>query len=308
LEALIIKDLYKTYSNGKYVLKGVDLAVPEGDFFALLGPNGAGKTTIINIITSLTYKTDGSIKVFGHDFDLQANLAKSFIGIVPQEFNINMFETCSNILINQAGYYGITRKEAIIRTEKYLKSVKLWDRKDDIARTLSGGMKRRLMIARALVHEPRLLILDEPTAGVDIEIRRSMWNLLREINDIGMTIILTTHYLEEAESLCRNIAIIDEGKIIENDSISNIVKKLSQQSFIFNLSNSCNKRPNIENFKVSMKSENEIEVRVSSHQNLNDVFQEFSKQGIEISSMRAKSNRLEELFISYVDAKRNDDE
>ncbi len=305
MKALKISNLFKTYSNGKDVIKGIDLDVHTGDFFALLGPNGAGKTTIINIITSLTSKSSGLVKIFDYDFDTHKNQCKSFIGVVPQEFNINMFETCSNILINQAGYYGVSRKTAIYRTEKYLKALRLWDRRNDIARTLSGGMKRRLMIARALVHEPKLLILDEPTAGVDIEIRRSMWDLLREINDDGMTIILTTHYLEEAESLCKNIAIIDEGIIIENDSIANVVKKLSHQIFILTLSKPCLKNPTINNFKSSLRNDCEIEVSVSSDQNINDLFLSLSNQNIEISSIRARSNRLEELFISYVDGKDN---
>lgn len=224
LEALVIKQLRKVYANGLEALKNIDLTVEAGDFFALLGPNGAGKTTAIGIITSLINKTSGQISVFGRDFDRHRDAAKACIGVVPQEINVNVFETCATILINQAGYYGVPRRLAQARTEKYLRALSLWDRRDDIARTLSGGMKRRLMIARALVHEPRLLMLDEPTAGVDIEIRRSMWQLMRELNERGMTIILTTHYLEEAESLCRNIAIIDEGRIIENDSMVSVVR------------------------------------------------------------------------------------
>ena len=232
MDALVIQDLQKVYRSGVEALKGIDLTVREGDFFALLGPNGAGKTTAIGIVTSLIKKTRGSVTVFGYDLERDREAAKSCIGVVPQEINLNMFERCDHTLINQAGYYGVPAALARERTEKYLKALHLWDRRASIARTLSGGMKRRLMIARALVHEPRLLILDEPTAGVDIEIRRSMWDFMREINAAGVTIILTTHYLEEAESLCRNIAIIDEGRIIENDSMSNVISKLQREAFV----------------------------------------------------------------------------
>ena len=275
----------------------------EGDFFALLGPNGAGKTTVIGIVTSLVNKTSGTVSVFGHNMDEQCEAAKTCIGIVPQEVNLNMFEKNENILINQAGYYGVPRSIAKKRAEKYLKAVHLWDRRDDIARNLSGGMKRRLMIARALVHEPRLLILDEPTAGVDIEIRRSMWELMREINDIGMTIILTTHYLEEAESLCRNIAIIDEGKIIENDAMANVVSKLQREVFVLTMKDFMQSPPVIEGYEVRLRNKYEIEVEVAKEQGLNGLFNAISNQSLHVSSMRTRSNRLEELFMRLVENK-----
>ena len=281
-------------------LSGIDLVVREGDFFALLGPNGAGKTTAIGIVTSLVNKTSGTVSVFGHDIDKEGEAAKACIGVVPQEVNLNMFEKNENILINQAGYYGVPRSVAKQRAEKYLKAVHLWDRRDDIARNLSGGMKRRLMIARALVHEPRLLILDEPTAGVDIEIRRSMWELMREINGIGMTIILTTHYLEEAESLCRNIAIIDEGKLIENDSMENVVSKLQREVFVLTLRDSMQQPPVLDGYEVRLRNNHEIEVEVAKEQGLNGLFEAISNKSLHVSSMRTRSNRLEELFMRLV--------
>ncbi|MCZ6826794.1 MAG: ABC transporter ATP-binding protein, partial [Gammaproteobacteria bacterium] len=235
MKALSISGLQKTYGNGVHALKGIDLEVEEGDFFALLGPNGAGKTTAIGIVTSLVNKTAGKVSVFDYDIDQDLDGAKACIGVVPQEINFNQFEKVSNVVLNQAGYYGIPRPLARVRAEKYLRQLQLWDKRQDLSRNLSGGMKRRLMIARALVHEPRLLILDEPTAGVDIEIRRSMWEFIRRINDQGTTIILTTHYLEEAESLCRNVAIIDEGKIVVNDRMSRVLRKLQLETFVFNL-------------------------------------------------------------------------
>ncbi len=303
LDALVIKQLRKVYANGLEALKGIDLTVEDGDFFALLGPNGAGKTTAIGIITSLINKTSGQVSVFGRDLDRHRDAAKARIGVVPQEINLNVFETCSTILINQAGYYGVRRRLAKVRAEKYLRALYLWDRRDDIARTLSGGMKRRLMIARALVHEPRLLMLDEPTAGVDIEIRRSMWELMREINDLGMTIILTTHYLEEAESLCRNIAIIDEGRIIENDTMVSVVSKLQREIFVLTLQESVNEAPRLDGYKVRLRNEHEIEVEVSNEQDLNALFGTLSANGLHVSSMRSKSNRLEELFMGLVERK-----
>ncbi len=303
LDALVIKQLRKVYANGLEALKGIDLTVEDGDFFALLGPNGAGKTTAIGIITSLINKTSGQVSVFGRDLDRHRDAAKARIGVVPQEINLNVFETCSTILINQAGYYGVRRRLAKVRAEKYLRALYLWDRRDDIARTLSGGMKRRLMIARALVHEPRLLMLDEPTAGVDIEIRRSMWELMREINDLGMTIILTTHYLEEAESLCRNIAIIDEGRIIENDTMASVVSKLQREIFVLTLQESVNEAPRLDGYKVRLRNEHEIEVEVSNEQDLNALFGTLSANGLHVSSMRSKSNRLEELFMGLVERK-----
>jgi len=278
------------------------LDVPEGEFFALLGPNGAGKTTAIGIVTSLVNKTSGSVKVFDHDIDDELETAKSCIGLVPQEINFNMFETCLTIVVNQAGFYGIPRGLAKQRAEKYLKQLQLWDKRNSIARSLSGGMKRRLMIARALMHEPRLLILDEPTAGVDIEIRRSMWIFLREINDSGTTIILTTHYLEEAENLCRQVAIIDGGRIIERDTMANVLRKLQTEIFVFNLRASLVSPPVLAGFTAKLIDDHTIEVEVSKDQTLNDIFAQLSRHGLEVTSMRNKVNRLEELFIRLVDA------
>jgi ABC-2 type transport system ATP-binding protein len=300
-QALVLRQLTKVYKNGVKALKGIDLEVEEGDFFALLGPNGAGKTTAIGIITSLVNKTGGVVEVFGHDIDKELEVAKSCIGLVPQEINFNLFETLFTIVVNQAGFYGIPRPLARKRAEIYLKQLQLWERRNSIARTLSGGMKRRLMIARALMHEPRLLILDEPTAGVDIENRRSMWEFLRNINLHGTTIILTTHYLEEAESLCRNIAIIDGGKIIERDSMPNVLRKLQTEVFVFNLRDSRTEAPSMPGFKPVLANDHTLEIEVSKSQSLNDIFAQFSAQGIEITSMRNKVNRLEELFIRLVD-------
>jgi ABC-2 type transport system ATP-binding protein len=303
MDALLINGLQKTYKNGVAALKGIDLRVNEGDFYALLGPNGAGKTTVIGIVTSLVNKSGGRVEVFGYDLDRQREAVKSCIGVVPQEVNLNMFERNFNTLVNQAGYYGVPRRTARIRAEKYLKALHLWDRRDDIARALSGGMKRRLMIARALVHEPRLLILDEPTAGVDIEIRRSMWELMREINDSGVTIILTTHYLEEAESLCRNIGIIDEGRIIENDTMANVIRKLQREAFVLTLQDRIAEAPKLDGYAVRLRNDHEIEVEVTKGQGLNRLFAELSAQALQVSSMRTKTNRLEELFIRLVEHK-----
>lgn len=301
MDALLIKGLQKTYSNGVAALKGIDLTVKEGDFYALLGPNGAGKTTAIGIVTSLVNKSSGTVRVFGYDLDRQREAVKSCIGVVPQEVNLNMFERNFNTLVNQAGYYGVPRSIARTRAEKYLKALHLWDRRDDIARTLSGGMKRRLMIARALVHEPKLLILDEPTAGVDIEIRRSMWELMRDINDSGVTIILTTHYLEEAESLCRNIGIIDEGHIIENDTMANVIRKLQREAFVLTMQERIAEAPQLNGYAVRLRNDHEIEVEVSRGQGLNRLFAELSAQSLQVSSMRTKTNRLEELFVRLVE-------
>jgi len=301
MDALVIKDLRKVYRSGVEALKGIDLTVREGDFFALLGPNGAGKTTAIGIITSLVRKTGGSVSVFGHDIEQQRDAAKACIGVVPQEINLNMFERNDHTLINQAGYYGVPKGIATARAEKYLKALHLWDRRAGIARTLSGGMKRRLMIARALVHEPKLLILDEPTAGVDIEIRRSMWDFMREINAAGTTIILTTHYLEEAESLCRNIAIIDEGRIIENDTMANVIGKLQLEVFVLSLKEPVSSAPPLAAYTVRLRNEREIEVEVVKGQGLNEVFTQLSSLGLHVTSMRTKTNRLEELFIRLVE-------
>jgi ABC-2 type transport system ATP-binding protein len=301
MDALVLKNLRKVYKNGVEALKGIDLVVREGDFFALLGPNGAGKTTAIGIITSLIRKSGGSASVFGYDIERDREAAKACIGVVPQEINLNMFERNDNTLVNQAGYYGVPAAVAKGRAEKYLRALHLWDRRHDVARTLSGGMKRRLMIARALVHEPRLLILDEPTAGVDIEIRRSMWDFMREINASGVTIILTTHYLEEAESLCRNIAIIDEGRIIENDSMKNVIGKLQLESFVLSLQEPIQQPPVLNGYAVRLRNEHEIEVDVAKGQGLNGVFESLSAQSLHVSSMRTKTNRLEELFIRLVE-------
>jgi ABC-2 type transport system ATP-binding protein len=303
MDALVLKNLRKVYKNGVEALKGIDLVVREGDFFALLGPNGAGKTTAIGIITSLIRKSSGSVSVFGYDIERDRDAAKACIGVVPQEINLNMFERNDNTLVNQAGYYGVPASVAKARAEKYLRALHLWDRRHDVARTLSGGMKRRLMIARALVHEPRLLILDEPTAGVDIEIRRSMWDFMREINASGVTIILTTHYLEEAESLCRNIAIIDEGRIIENDSMKNVIGKLQLESFVLSLQEPIQQPPPLDGYAVRLRNEHEIEVDVAKGQGLNGVFEALSAQSLHVSSMRTKTNRLEELFIRLVEDK-----
>ncbi|HUL83787.1 MAG TPA: ABC transporter ATP-binding protein [Gammaproteobacteria bacterium] len=306
MDALVLKNLRKVYKNGVEALKGIDLVVREGDFFALLGPNGAGKTTAIGIITSLIRKSSGSVSVFGYDTESDRDAAKACIGVVPQEINLNMFERNDLTLVNQAGYYGVPAAVAQQRAEKYLKALHLWDRRLDVTRTLSGGMKRRLMIARALVHEPRLVILDEPTAGVDIEIRRSMWDFMREINAAGVTIILTTHYLEEAESLCRNIAIIDEGRIIENDSMKNVIGKLQLESFVLSMQEPIARAPALDGYAVRLRNEHEIEVDVQKGQGLNRVFEALSAQSLHVSSMRTKTNRLEELFIRLVEDKQTE--
>jgi len=301
MKALVLRQLTKVYKNGIKALKAIDLEVDEGDFFALLGPNGAGKTTAIGIATSLVNKTSGTIEVFGHDMDRELGVAKSCIGLVPQEINFNLFETAFTIVVNQAGFYGIPRRLAKQRAEKYLKQLQLWDRRNSIARSLSGGMKRRLMIARALMHEPRLLILDEPTAGVDIEIRRSMWDFLRNINEAGTTIILTTHYLEEAESLCRNIAIIDGGNIIERDTMSNVLRKLQSEVFVFNLRDPQTIAPRLSGFTAVLSDDHTLEIEMSKTQSLNDIFAQLSAQGMAVNSMRNKVNRLEELFMRLID-------
>src|SRR5512134_1304391 len=272
MKALSLRQLSKTYRNEVQALKGIDLDVEQGDFFALLGPNGAGKTTAIGIVSSLVNKTSGHASVFGHDIDTELEAAKSCLGVVPQEINFNQFEKVSTILLNQAGFYGIPRSVARGRVEHWLRQLQLWDKRDAVSRTLSGGMKRRLMIARALVHEPQLLILDEPTAGVDIEVRRSMWEFLRRINEQGTTIILTTHYLEEAESLCRNIAIIDEGRIIENDRMSTVLRKLHTETFVLNLRNALAAPPELPGYRVVQVDETTLEIEVNKEQNLNDIF------------------------------------
>ena len=301
MNALSVRGLTKTYRNGVHALSGVDLDVEQGDFFALLGPNGAGKTTLIGIVTSLVNRTSGTASVFGHDIGRDLEAAKACIGVVPQEINFNMFETPRTIVVNQAGFYGIPRALAKQRAEKYLKQLSLWEKRNDMSRTLSGGMKRRLMIARALVHEPRLLILDEPTAGVDIEIRRSMWEFLRKINQEGISIILTTHYLEEAENLCRRVAIIDHGKIIEQGSTRDLLAKLHTEIFVLNLRSPLQSLPKVEGYAVTRVDETTLEVEVSKDQDVNALFASLSKAGVQVMSMRNKANRLEELFIKLTE-------
>lgn len=304
MKALSIRGLRKVYKGGVEALKGIDLDVNQGDFFALLGPNGAGKSTTIGIISSLVNKTAGSVQVFGYDLDTQLVELKRQIGLVPQEFNFNQFETVQQIVVNQAGYYGVPRDVAKQRSQHYLTQLGLWEKRNSPARTLSGGMKRRLMIARALLHEPKLLILDEPTAGVDIELRRSMWDYLEQINKQGITIILTTHYLEEAESLCRNIAIIDHGSIIENTTIKRLLAKLNRETFVLDL-DPASPTPlsdlQLQDFTWRLLEEHSIEIEVAKAQGLNDVFKQLSAQQFQVLSMRNKANRLEELFVSLVE-------
>ena len=297
MTALSITALHKRYKGGFHALKGIDLQVEEGDFFALLGPNGAGKSTAIGIICSLINKTSGKVSVFGDDLDSDPIAVKRHIGLVPQEYNFNQWEPIGEILVNQAGYQGIPREQAWRRTEKLLRQLKLWDKRTTMARNLSGGMKRRLMIARALVHKPRLLILDEPTAGVDIEIRLSMWKFLRRLNEQGTTIILTTHYLEEAENLCRNIAIIHRGEIIEQSSMNVLLAKLHQQSFVLNLLQPIDAAPRLEGYQVLKRDATTLEVTVKQGQGLTDLFCRLAESKLEVSSMRNKQNRLEQLFL-----------
>lgn len=295
--ALEIEGLTKEYKNGFKALHGINLSVQKGDFYALLGHNGAGKSTTIGIVSSLINKTAGRVKVFGYDLDEQPSLLKQQIGLVPQEFNFHQFEKVQDILVNQAGYYGILRREALQRAEIWLKKLDLWDKKDQQAMRLSGGMKRRLMIARALMHNPQLLILDEPTAGVDIELRRTMWTFLRELNLQGTTIILTTHYLEEAEMLCRNIGIIQQGRLVVNMAMKDLLAKLESEIFILDLELK-SPLPQIENYKVTLLDGNTVEVEVKREQGLNQLFTQLSEQGIKVLSMRNKANRLEELFVN----------
>ena len=299
--ALHIENLRKTYAGGFEALKGIDLIVESGDFFALLGPNGAGKTTAIGIIASLVTKSAGQVSVFGHDIDAAPELAKRCLGLVPQEFNFNVFEPIEDTLINQAGYYGIDRAEARERSGVRLNQLGLWGKRRDTARQLSGGMKRRLMIARALVHDPKLLILDEPTAGVDIEIRRSTWKFLNEINSSGTTIILTTHYLEEAEALCRNIAIINHGFIAENTGMKALLSRLHVQTIVLTLLASLAQTPDLKGFPAKLVDDSTLEVALRKDQTMNQLFAELDRSKIKVSSMRNKSNRLEELFIKLVD-------
>ncbi|WP_354447220.1 ABC transporter ATP-binding protein [Marinobacter sp. MBR-99] len=299
--ALEIEGLVKSYSSGFQALKGIDLQVQEGDFFALLGPNGAGKSTTLGIVSSLVNKSGGRVRVFGNDIDTDLSAAKLNLGVVPQEFNFNQFEKVFDIVTTQAGYYGIPLKQARISAEKYLRKLGLWDKRDTPSRMLSGGMKRRLMIARALVHEPRLLILDEPTAGVDIELRRSMWQFLEEMNRQGTTIILTTHYLEEAEALCRNIAIIDHGEIIRHTSKRELLKQLSVETFVLDTEQPLDAAPELAGFHCQLNDDGALEAEVAKGQGLNALFVELEKQGIKVISMRTKANRLEELFVRMVE-------
>ncbi len=305
-KALDVAHLVKTYKGGLQALKGVDLAVEEGDFFALLGPNGAGKSTLIGVIASLVNKTTGSVRVFNHDLDLDPEGVKARIGLVPQEFNFNLFLPAVEVVMNQAGYYGIPRRDARVRAERYLRQLDLWDRRDTEMRRLSGGMKRRLMIARALVHEPRLLILDEPTAGVDIEIRRSMWAFLKDLNVQGTTIILTTHYLEEAESLCRTIAIINHGEITERSTIAALLARLRTETLVLNLKGRVAELPQLGDFVLNHVDDCTLEVEMDRKHTINCLFDALSRNGIEVLSLRNKQNRLERLFLDMVRRVRTD--
>lgn len=301
MHALEVRDLRKTYKNGVEALKGISLTVEEGDFFALLGPNGAGKSTLIGIISSLVNASSGEVRVFGTSVQSERSRAMSHIGLVPQELNFNQFEKPLEIVVNQAGYYGIPRELALQRAEKYLRQLSLWDKAEKISRTLSGGMKRRLMIARAMVNEPRLLILDEPTAGVDIEIRRSMWEFIKDINDNGTTVILTTHYLEEAENLCRNIAIIDHGEIIKNTDMKSLLATLDVETFVLDLRESITHCPKVDGMEIVLRDEKTLEASLPKQKSLNTLFEELGNQDIHVLSMRNKANRLEELFMGLVD-------
>jgi ABC-2 type transport system ATP-binding protein len=300
MNAIEIKGLEKTYKNGVQALKGVNLEVKEGDFFALLGANGAGKTTIISILTSIVTKTGGKVSVFGYDLDTQTNLVKQSIGVVPQEFNISIFEKVEDIVINQAGYYGIALDEAKQRSEDILKKLDLWGKKDQVARNLSGGMKRRLMIARALVHNPRLLILDEPTAGVDVELRYGMWEYLNKLNTEGTTILLTTHYLEEVEQLCKNAAIIKQGEIIKNDSVKNLVNSLDTETYVVNTEKLPKKIGKIDGFTITNQTEESMEVDIKKGQHINSLVKQLDAHGIQVLNIQPKENRLEKLFLSIL--------
>lgn len=300
MHAIDLQNIKKVYKGGVEALKGISLQVKEGDFYALLGPNGAGKSTTIGIISSLVNKTGGQVKVFGYDLDTQLESVKAQIGLVPQEFNFNQFEPPIQILVNQAGYYGIKRKDAFIRAEKYLRQLDLWGKRNEPSRELSGGMKRRLMIARALIHDPKLLILDEPTAGVDIEVRRSMWAFLKKINAQGVTIVLTTHYLEEAEMLCRHIGIIDKGILVENTSMKELLARLDSEIFILDV-DPLENSPKSEHFIITKVDNITLEIEVKKGQPLNNIFAELTAQGVRVNSLRNKSNRLEELFVGLVE-------
>lgn len=304
-DALVIDDLKKTYAGGVKALKGVSLRVSDGDFFALLGPNGAGKSTTIGILTGLVKKTAGRISVYGHDLDTDPSAVKACLGVVPQEFNFNIFENVLNTVIFQAGYYGISRSEAMPRAERLLRALSLWEKRDEPGRNLSGGMKRRLMLARALINEPRLLILDEPTAGLDIELRRSLWDFLIELNESGTTIILTTHYLEEAENLCRHVAIIDEGKLLTSEPVAEFLKKLESQSMVFDLSDDCAVLPELgDGMSGRLLDPRRLEVRVHRGLSFNQVFHRLDQAGLTVEGMRNKANRIEELFIDLTGKKK----
>ncbi|NOS89923.1 MAG: ABC transporter ATP-binding protein [Methylococcaceae bacterium] len=303
MKALSIRNLRKTYHNGFEALKGIDLDVEEGDFFALLGPNGAGKSTAIGIISSLVTASSGKVSIFGHDIKADNAKAKSCLGLVPQEVNFNQFETVKGIVYNQAGYYGLPRKLALQRTELCLKQMDLWDKRDTVSRRLSGGMKRRVMIARAMVHAPKLLILDEPTAGVDIEIRRAMWEMMKTVNQQGTTIILTTHYLEEAESLCRNIAIIDQGHIVENTDMASLLARLHIDHFVLDLADPLDSLPVIDGYQLEWVSDKVLNVAVPKEIGLNRLFAQLSARNINVVSLKNKSNRLEQLFLDLIDTK-----
>ena len=306
MHALSLRHLEKKYPNGVTALRGIDLNVAEGEFFALLGPNGAGKSTAIGIIASLVNKSGGTVEVFGHDLDRDIAAAKACIGLVPQEFNFNQFETVGQIVLNQAGYYGIDRRTARGRAERYLKQLGLWEKRDVVSRELSGGMKRRLMIARALIHEPRLLILDEPTAGVDIEIRRSMWRFLEDINRRGTTIILTTHYLEEAETLCKTVAVINHGAIVEYGTVTELLHKLRHETFVLNVRGDIHGLAPVDGYTLTPRLDGALEVDVPKDVGINRLFSELSHQGVEVLSMRNKTNRLEEFFMRLVEDQRQD--
>jgi len=303
--ALEISNLSKTYSNGHQALKNISFSVEQGDFFALLGPNGAGKSTTLGIVSSLVNKTSGRVQIFGHDLDKNLVKAKACLGVVPQEFNFNQFEKVRDILITQAGYYGIPASASNESCDYFLKKLGLWDKRDIPSRMLSGGMKRRLMIARALVHKPKLLILDEPTAGVDVELRRSMWDFLKEINEQGTTIILTTHYLEEAEALCRNIAIIDQGVILKNTNKQALLSSLNVETFILDIDSRLNGTPEIPGFEVRLNGEGQLEVDIKNDQDMNQLFEQLKVFEWRVTSMRSKSSRLEELFLDLVTSSKN---
>jgi len=298
--ALLVRDLSKVYGNGFQALKGISLEVEQGDFFALLGPNGAGKSTTLGILSGLVQKTSGSAEVMGHDVNASAFKARRDLGVVPQEFNFNQFEKVYDIVVTQAGYFGLTAKEAAPRAEELLKALELWDKRDEPSRMLSGGMKRRLMIARALIHNPKVLILDEPTAGVDIELRRSMWEFMQDLNKSGTTIILTTHYLEEAEQLCRNIAIINHGEIIQSTTIRKLLSQLNTETFILDLSQPLASVPEFDDFVIRQMADDSLEADINKGQTLNALFEKLTAQGVEVRSMRTKSNRLEEMFVGLV--------